>query len=129
MLQAYNCRAEGPAEELGPLSLAGALALIDAHWAFADDVFETEEEAVEKSMFGFYRDDEDFIEIEIISSSLVTVRHEPEREGYIGQIFGRRQWLIHLHSREELDAIVTAYFTSTEAGFEAMHRYPNEAIQ
>ncbi|MCJ2187484.1 hypothetical protein [Novosphingobium beihaiensis] len=129
MLQAYNCRAQGPAEELGPVDLAGALAQVDAHWAFADEDCETEEEAVAKSMFGFYRDDEDFIEINIISSDFITVRHEPERDGYIGQIFGRREWLIHLHTREELDAIVTAYFTSTQAGYEAMQRYPNEAIQ
>lgn len=129
MVKAYNCRAEGPAEELGRVNLAGALALVDTHWAFADEDFETEDEAVEKTMFGFYRDDEDFIEIEIVSSSFVTVRHEPERDGFIGQIFGRREWLIHLHTREELDAIVKAYFTSTQAGFEAMQSYPNEAIQ
>ena len=129
MLKAYNCRAHGDAEELGRLDLAGALALVDAHWAFADDECETEEEAVEKSMFGFYRGDEDFIEINIVSSGLITVRHEPEREGFIGQIFGRREWLIHLHTREELDAIVKAYFKSTQAGLEAMQSYPNEALE
>ncbi|MCJ2179874.1 hypothetical protein [Novosphingobium album (ex Hu et al. 2023)] len=129
MLKAYNCRADGPAQELGQMDLKGALALVDAHWAFADDVCETDDEAVEKSMFGFYRDDEDFIEIEIVSSSLITVRHEPERDGFIGKIFGRREWLIHLHEREELDAIVKAYFTSTQAGLEAMQSYPNEALE
>lgn len=129
MLMAYNCRADGNSYDLEAVDRAGALALIDTRWAMLDADFDSTDEALETLMFGFYRDEADYIEIHVQAADFITLRHQPEREGYIGEIFGRRDVLIHLRAREELEAVVSAYFESSAAGFAEISKYPNEAIE
>ncbi|MCW2388640.1 hypothetical protein M2333_001686 [Sphingobium sp. B11D3B] len=129
MIKAYNCNLSGPPVDLGEVDKAGALALIGERWPFADVVFEDAEEAVARTMFGFSRSDQDFIEINLASVNLVTVRHEMRSAGVLSWLFGPRPYLVELNGRLALEALVTAYATSTEQCMEIMRSYPNKATR
>jgi thiamine biosynthesis protein ThiS len=126
-ISAYNCNLEGPLVDLGPINLQEALGLIDQRWPFADTHFERAEDAVAQTMFGFSRADDDFIEVNLAGSNLITVRHETRPAGFFEKLFGQREYLVELSSRSELDLVVRGYFQSTSDGLAAMQRYPNKS--
>ena len=124
-IQAYNCSAKGSILDLGIVSLLDARRLIDERMMFADIVFDDEVEAIAKTMFGFSRNERDFVEINLVKSDFITVRQETMPAGFLGKIFGQRDYLAEISEIVQLDEIIEAYFRSAAESLAILQRYPN----
>ncbi|MEK6638649.1 MAG: sulfur carrier protein ThiS [Pseudomonadota bacterium] len=126
-VRAYNCSATGPMIDLGIVSVVDAHRLIKERMIFAGVVFEDEIESIAKTMFGFNRNEEDFVEINIITKDFITVRQEKITKGFFSKIFGQGDYLVEVSGVAQLDEIIDAYFCSAAESLAILQRYPNKA--
>lgn len=106
--------------ERGPVDLAAALGVVDGYFARLKPRYESGEEALAETMFGFQRATDDMLEICLHRHDHISVHVElPEARG--GGLFARfRRGFQHdreLRSRDEVHALVTAYFDLTPEKF------------
>jgi len=90
--------------ELGPVSLAQGLSLIEERASVADQVFESADEADAKTKVGFQRDPEHFIDCAMMSSTTAFVH------AGVGATELDREEVLDLFGLESVRELVTAYF-------------------
>lgn len=102
-------------EEHEPVGLDDALGIADLYLARAGEKFETGEEAIAATMFGFSRSKEDFIEICVNGSAQISYRLEASdaATSWLGKLFAKvYRYKKELHSREELVEKIKEFFTT-----------------
>src|SRR5260221_9985722 len=112
----YSMTPKLAVEEHEPIGLDEALKLVDRYLARGNEKFETAEEAMAATMFGFSRSKSEFIEICINGPGQISYKFEvadPEAS-WLSKLFKgvfRREE--ELHSREELLQKIEEFFTTT----------------
>jgi hypothetical protein len=102
-------------EEHEPIGLDEALKLVDRYLARSCERFETAEEAIAATMFGFSRSKSEFIEICVNGANQISYKFEvadleaPWFRKLFKGVFRRET---ELHSREELRQKVEEFFTT-----------------
>lgn len=108
------------ADERGPIELAGALRVVDEYFARLRPFYESGEEALAETKFGFTRDTDDYIDICLHSPTDIAMSVELPVPGD-GLIRGAAEsWFSFdqmLDSRDSVKRHVTAYFTLTPEEF------------
>ena len=101
----------------GPVTLEQALRKCGECYAFADTRFDTGEEALEKTMFGFSRaGDDDFIEISIAARDQISFKHEVRTgKAFLGIFGGVRTKDVDITSLSALEQLVRTYFSNDSA--------------
>ena len=102
-------------EEHESIDLNQALQLIDRYLARAGEKFDTGEEALAATMFGFSRSPSEFIEICVNGPTQISYKFEvsrPEEPWYRKLFSGVFRYEQELHSREELIEKIREFFTT-----------------
>jgi len=96
-----------------PVNLETALALADHYMSRANESFENGEEAVAATMFGFSRSENEFIEIVVNGSDLISYTYEapdPETPALLKFLKGRFQYQEDLATLADLKERIRAFF-------------------
>lgn len=104
----------------GPIELAGAFRIIDEYASRLRPHYESGEIALAETMFGFSREDDDFIEITLHSLQAMTLTVELPPSDADDRQAMRRGFYQRDFAIDSLDALkrhVTAYFTLTADQF------------
>jgi hypothetical protein len=102
-------------EEHEPIGLDEALKLVDRYLARSCERFETAEEAIAATMFGFSRSKSEFIEICVNGANQISYKFEVadlEAPWFRKRFKGVFRREAELHSREELRQKVEEFFTT-----------------
>ena len=124
-MTAFTWYAMGPdlkTQEQGSIELAAALAVIDAYFARQKPSYESGEDALSETMFGFARAPDDFIEICLHTASEISFTSQlppSPAGGFFAKLKGGFRRERTLDSRDALRRQVTAYFTMTPEAFKA----------
>jgi hypothetical protein len=114
-IQWYSTSLDLAAEQRGPISLPDALTLVDEYLAHAGGDYQSVEEAIAATMFGFLRSETDFIEICVHDATRISYSFEMANPNasWLRRLFGGVfQYEAELHSREELIKKVEEFFST-----------------
>ena len=114
-------------EERELVDLAQALKIADGYYTRAGEKFESVEEAIAATMFGFSRSEKEFIEICVNGPAQISYKFELSEPGgsWLGRLFkGAFRREEELRSREELARKVEQFFTTP--GQELKRRLENQ---
>lgn len=118
----YAMNTELNTVERGQLDLPAALLVIDDYIARLKPKYDSGEEAMAQTMFGFSRTSNDFIEICVHTPteiSFKTVLPRSPTGGFLAKLRGSFEREQTLRSRDALRRHVTAYFTMAPEQFKA----------
>jgi hypothetical protein len=111
----YSMTPKLAVEEHDPIGLDEALKLVDRYLARGGEKFQTAEEAIAATMFGFSRSKSEFIEICINGPAQISYKLEvsdPAASWFSKLFKGVFRRETELHSREELVQKVEEFFTT-----------------
>jgi hypothetical protein len=114
-LKWYSMNRQLKTEEHEPVTLQEALAILDRYLARAGEKFESAEEAMAATMFGFCRSKSDFIEICINGENQFSYHFEmaEPNPSWLGRLFGGPfKHEEELRFRDELVQRVKEFFTT-----------------
>lgn len=116
----YTMTPELNVQERGPIDLAAALEAIDRYVARLKPAYDSGEEAIAQTMFGFSRAPNDFIEICLHGPRQISVTVElppPPSGGLFAKLRGSFRRERTLASADALKRDVAAYFSLTPEQF------------
>jgi hypothetical protein len=111
----YSMNLKLKVEEHEAISLDEAIKIVDRYLARGGEKFQTAEEAIAATMFGFSRSKSEFIEICVNGPIQISYKFEvsdPEAPWYRKMFGGVFQHDEELHSREEMVQKVEEFFTT-----------------
>jgi len=120
-IQLYSMDQKLRVIEQGPIDYKGALRVIDAYIQQHKGRWETGEEMISNTMFGFSLDKDTFIEIAVVDPGVFDVRSETS----IPRSFLFLKWLdwhqreVRIHGEDELKRVVKLFFENTPEAFRA----------
>ncbi len=116
-IEAYGLDRQLETVQLGPIEMEQALKKCREYYAFGGIRFETAEEALEKTMFGFSRaGDDDFIEISIAARDQISFTHEVRTgRAFLGIFGGVRTKEVNIANLSALEQLVRTYFSNDSA--------------
>lgn len=116
----YTMTPELNVQERGPIDLVAALAAVDQYVARLKATYDSGEEAIAQTMFGFSRAPNDFIEICLHGPRQISVTVElppPPTGGLFAKLRGPFRRERTFDSADALKRHVAAYFTLTPEEF------------
>ena len=111
----YSMTPKLAVEEHDPIGLDEALKIVDRYLARGSEKFQTGEEAIAATMFGFCRSKSEFIEICVNGPTQISYKFEisdPTASWFSKLFKGVFRREAELHSREELIQKVEEFFTT-----------------
>ncbi len=112
----YGIDVSGSTVEHGRVSVEQALKAIDERFTAMKDKYESAEEAIAATMFGFSMTEDTFIEICINARDKISLKLEfPSRKLFFFR--GISQTMLELRSKEELASLVPMFFSAPTAAY------------
>ena len=113
----YGIAVSGSTVEHGSVDSGQALKVIDERFAAMKDKYESAEEAIAATMFGFSMTADTFIEICINARDNISFKFEFPAPPKLFFFRGVSQTTLELHSKEELASLVPMFFSAPSAAY------------
>jgi len=110
--------------ERGPVDLEGAYKIIDGYFARLRPQYQTGEEALAATMFGFTRLDGSYMQISLHTPDTIDVEYDFSlvKNALLRLVAGRRQRDERLRSRDQLRRRTRLFFTHSREAFQDLLR-------
>jgi hypothetical protein len=100
------------------VGLDAAYRVIDEYFSKLRPHYDTGEEALAQTMFGFSRDDGSYMQICLHAPDVIDIEYDfSVVKNSVSRAIGRRQPQERLHARDEVRARAKAYFTESREQF------------